>query len=432
MILTWALGILFATSLGLFLWQVAAGLAFPLRRKHPVAAGCSLSAVTILKPLKGRDPETRKCLESWFIQDYPQAVQLLFGVDSENDPVCHLVQELMGAYPNVSAQLIVCRSVCEYPNGKVGKLIELSRHADHDIWVICDADVSAPVDFLRQTVGLLEAKSVGLIHSLYRLHCPNTAAMQWEAIGVNVDFWCQVLQARQLGPLDFALGAAMVTTRKHVAIMGGFEALGNHLADDYHLGNLLAQRGYELILSHAVVECNEPLTSWRNVWKHQLRWARTIRCCKPVPYFFSILNNVTLWSCLLWLFARVGADSNVESLFFSTRVFGWGLELHWASWLLIAGLGIRVSLGVVLHRRFTGRTLHPRWWGIIMVKDVFQVVLWGFAFTGNRVDWRGEIFRLGDDGRIIIPPDHSQSEKAEIKVELPSCLDDPVPPVKRP
>ena len=30
---------------------------------------------------------------------------------------------------------------------------------------------------------------------------------------------------------------------------------------------------------------------WSAVWKHQLRWARTIRVCQPVPYFFSLLSN---------------------------------------------------------------------------------------------------------------------------------------------
>ena len=42
------------------------------------------------------------------------------------------------------------------------------------------------------------------------------------------------------------------------------------------------------------------------VWIHQLRWARTIRVCQSVPYFFSILNNVTLWALLLALLGDFG------------------------------------------------------------------------------------------------------------------------------
>ena len=40
--------------------------------------------------------------------------------------------------------------------------------------------------------------------------------------------------------------------------------------------------------------------NWRQVWTHQARWARTIRVCQPWPFFFSILNNASLWP-LLWL-----------------------------------------------------------------------------------------------------------------------------------
>ena len=43
--------------------------------------------------------------------------------------------------------------------------------------------------------------------------------------------------------------------------------------------------------------------NWAQVWKHQLRWARTIRVCQPLPYFFSVLANATVWP-LLWLLLK--------------------------------------------------------------------------------------------------------------------------------
>src|SRR5438270_3265243 len=125
--------------------------------------------------------------------------------------------------------------------------------------------------------------------------------MQWEAVAITADFSSQVLQAQSLKPIDFALGAVMANRKKHLEEIGGFAALADCLADDYQLGHRIARRGYGIELCPVVVECwSEPM-GWAAVWKHQTRWARTIRICQPAPYFFSILSNPTLWP-LLWVF----------------------------------------------------------------------------------------------------------------------------------
>src|SRR5439155_5279034 len=105
-----------------------------------------------------------------------------------------------------------------------------------------------------------------------------------------------------LKPLDFALGAVMVIRREQLEEIGGFRALVECLADDYQLGNRIARLGLRLAISPVIAECWSAPMGWRAVWKHQLRWARTIRVCQPLPYFFSILSNGTLWP-LLWLIA---------------------------------------------------------------------------------------------------------------------------------
>src|SRR5207249_3973973 len=172
--------------------------------------------------------------------------------------------------------------------------------------IISDSDVHVPPDLLANVVAPLCDEGVGLVSCFYRLAYPATLAMQFEAIAINADFWSQVLQAQNLKPLDFALGAVMATTRRRLESIGGFEALKDFLADDYQLGNLIARKGGRIVLCPVVVECRESPKSWREVWRHQLRWARTIRICQPVPYFFSILGNATLWP-LLWLISMLPA-----------------------------------------------------------------------------------------------------------------------------
>ena len=49
--------------------------------------------VTIIRPIKGIDPELTSCLESSFCQNYPRSkLQILFCVDDPNDPSIPIIQ----------------------------------------------------------------------------------------------------------------------------------------------------------------------------------------------------------------------------------------------------------------------------------------------------------------------------------------------------
>ena len=111
--------------------------------------------------------------------------------------------------------------------------------------------------------------------------------------------------------------------------------------------------------------------SWTRVWKHQLRWARTIRVCQPAPYFFSLLANATLWP-LLWL-----AVSLLAGKFF------------WVPPAAIALLLLRIFLAQNLQCRFTPerQLVSPAW--LVPVRDGLNVAIWLAAFLGNTVEWRG-------------------------------------------
>ena len=284
-------------SLALALWQWLAARRFPL---HQRAAETNFApAISLLKPLKGCDATTAESLQSWFNQNYSGQTQILFGVADADDPVCKIVQEIIAKNPKCDAQLVVCEKLAG-ANAKVAKLAQLEKLAKHDLILVSDADVRVPPDFLANIVAPLRDEKVGLVNCFYRLANPSTTAMRWEAVAINADFWSQVLQSQSLKPLDFALGAAMLVRREALAEIGGFPSLADCLADDYQLGHRIAKNGHRIALCPVVAECWDAPMNWRDVWKHQLRWARTIRVCQPLPYFFSILSNATLWP-LLWL-----------------------------------------------------------------------------------------------------------------------------------
>jgi ceramide glucosyltransferase len=391
-----AVHFIFATlavlSLALTLWQWLVARRFPLHRR---AADKSLApAVTLLKPLKGCDETTADSLRSWFTQDYAGEVQILFGVASADDPVCGIVRQLMSEHPAREAELVVCGKPTG-ANAKVSKLIQLERRAKHDILIVSDADVLVPADLIANVVvpltpslspaeekrvpGRADEGTVGLVNCFYRLANPTTLAMRWEAVAINADFWSQVLQARSLKPLDFALGAVMAVKREELEKIGGFAGLTDYLADDYQLGNQIARAGWRVELCPVVVECWSAPMSWGEVWRHQLRWARTIRVCQPLPYFFSILSNATLWP-LLWLLTNPSWPASAGAV--------------------VCGL-VRVLTARNLEQTLTqSRVCVFNLW-LVPVKDLLQGAIWLLAFIGRRIEWRGEHYQLKRDGRLV-------------------------------
>jgi ceramide glucosyltransferase len=366
-------GTLAGLSFILLVWQLICALRFPLHQR--IADPRYSPDISILKPLKGADTHTRACLESWMTQNYAGRVQVLFGVHSPDDPVCVVVRDLILRYPGVDAQLVICPKMLG-PNAKVSTLVQLQARARHETIAISDADIRVPADFLTQVVAPLQNKQVGLVNCFYALKGEfGNLSMRWEQFLVNADFWSQVLQAKTLKPLDFALGAVMITTATRLRDIGAFESMVDYLADDYQLGNRIAQSGGEIVISPIVVASWSPVLSAAEVWRHQLRWARTIRVSQPVPYFFSILNDVTLWS-LLFLAANPAMKAFV-TLFIFAR-FGAALLLEWRltrRWELDAG-------------------------PVALFADLVRPFIWALAFLGNTVTWRGEKFRVLRGGKL--------------------------------
>jgi ceramide glucosyltransferase len=368
--------ILAALSFVLTFWRWMVSERFPLHRR--VAGPGPRPGLTVLKPLKGCNAETKRCLRSWFAQQYPGPVQILCGVASADDPVCALVRELMAEFPERDAQLVVCGENLG-ANGKVSTLRQLEPRVRHPLIMVSDADVEVPVDFADGIAPLLAAPGIGLVNCFYRLANPATLAMHWEAVAINADFWSQVLQARSLGPVDFALGAVMSMPASVLREIGGFAPLGDFLADDYELGRSIARTGGRIEFSHVVVDCREGPIGWKEVWKHQLRWARTIRKCRPLPYFMSILGNATIWP-LLWLLL-------------GNKV--------WAGLFLAVALLFRVLTAARQQKRLTQSNAYAAYWWLTPVKDLWEVMIWAAAFWGNHIEWGGERYRILEGGRLL-------------------------------
>ncbi len=329
--------------------------------------------VTILKPLHGVEPLTELALESFFLLDYP-AYQLIFGVQSNDDPVLEVISKLRKRYPERDTALMV-NDTMHGRNRKVSNLINMRPLARHEILVISDADVHAPPYFLDRVLAALDEPETGLVTTIYT-GLPGTPelAARLGAAQINQNFLPGSLLARQLGRQD-CMGATMAIRKSLAVKIGGFEALVDHLADDQVLGRLVLATGQKIALANVVPAVTVPESNFSALFRHELRWARTIRALVPLAYAGTVLQMPLLWAALTVL----ASGFEIWSLLLFLGVFGVRILTAW-----------RVEEALRLPR--TGDV-----W-LFLLRDFFSTIIYIASFTGNRVVWRGQSM-TADSGR---------------------------------
>ncbi len=351
------------------------------RRKNlsqPPLPENQLPPVSILKPLKGVDPEIWESFCSHCEQDYPQ-FQLIFGVSDPADPAIEVVRKLQAKYPNRPIELIVCNRVLG-ANIKVSTLAQMLPAARHELLLVNDSDIRVPPDYLRQVIAPLADASVGLVTCLYRAVATPTLGSRLEALGIGTDFVPGVLSARFLEKgLHFGLGSTLAFRRRDLEAIGGFEALLDYLADDYELGRRIAATGKRVELSAATVTTFLPAYTLRQFFRHQLRWSRTIRDARRWGYTGLLFTFGLPWALLTLLAARGAA---------------WAWALFALTFAARLAVGF-VTADVVLHDRQIFRNIF-----LVPLRDLIAPLVWAASFMGNRIHWRGDSFVL-QDGKLI-------------------------------
>ncbi len=346
---------------------------------HPLRkAPEDLPPATILIPLCGADFDAIGNYVSFCRQDYPQ-FQIIFGVHGLHDSSIPIVHQLMTEFPDLDIELVVSPDIIG-ENRKVSNLHNMLPHARYEQIVIVDSDIRVESDFLRSTVPHLQDPEVGLVTCFYRAAHATNWASRFEAIEITAEFQPGVIVARMLEGMTFALGAAMVTTREMLRNIGGFQAIAHYLADDYMLGNLVHRAGYEVRLVPYVVETALGPLRFARMLRHQIRWARVKRVCRPCGYLGLILTYGTPFALL----AAIASHGSSASLV-----------------LLAAALVSRWLMGWLVGFRCLGDSIVKRYLWLLPFRDMLSFMIWFVSLVGRRIEWRGRIFEIAQDGRMI-------------------------------
>jgi len=341
----------------------------------------SLPPVSILKPLKGTDPEIYESFRSHCLQDYPE-YEIIFGVRDSNDPAIESVKALQREFSNRRIQLVVSPKILG-ANVKVSNLAQMLAEARYDCLIVNDSDIRVEPDYLRHVTAPLADSRVGMVTCLYRGVAAATLGSRLEALGIT-DFCASVLAAHQLeGGIRFGLGSTLAFRRAELAKIGGFTSFVDYLADDYELGKRIAALGLTVKLSEVVVETYLPSYRLREFFAHQLRWARGVRDARAGGHLGLVFTFGFLWALLALATSR-GA------------LWAWsGLAV---TLFLRLAVALVVGRGVLQDRQ----VLKDAW--LIPIRDLLAVVVWIASLGGHTVTWRGERFRLKKGKLMRIPP----------------------------
>jgi ceramide glucosyltransferase len=333
--------------------------------------------VSILKPVRGLDPDAYDNFASFCRQDYPE-YEIVFCVGDRSDPILPVIEKVIADFPKQSIRVLV-GSGREATNDKVAKLARLSQEAKYEILVINDSDVRAEPDYLRKVVAPLADPKVGAVTCFYVSTDEKTLVQKLQTVGMYSDFYPGIVVAWQLDGIKFALGPTIATSKTRLAGFGGYEKIENRPADDLLVGRLIAEQGYEVKLIPYSVLTVADFQSLRDLFLKRLRWIVVMRHMRPWGHFGLIFTLGLPWSlAAIAISPTAGVAAIFVAAYLGLRIV---MTLQIASW------------GLKQHVPLLGLALIPVW-------DAMAFVIWLVSFTRSTIRWRDRDYYIRD-GELV-------------------------------
>lgn len=369
-----------------YLILVMVAAAWHLRRiRHALAAMASQTAqalppVSILKPVHGAEPRLRENLESFFRQDYPN-FEMIFGVRDPGNAAVPVVEEICRRYPYVPSR-IVFSGPPTCPNAKVFSLDKMIAEASSEYLIISDSDVHVSPDFMCSVLPPLLDSRTGLVTCLYR-GVPDAGSWSLlEALGMTIEMSSGVLVADMLEGMRFALGPVMAVRKDSLAAIGGIAATANYYSDDFELGNRIWAAGYDVALSHYVVEHVLIPRSFRETFGDQLRWMQSTRNSRPAGHLGTGLTYAVPFGLMGW-----GAAASLGHPWLGLGLFAFALLNRIVQAAAVGWTTLRDA-----------RSLRFCW--LYPVRDLLGFCTWVGSYATRNFAWRGETYVFQKGGRI--------------------------------
>lgn len=284
--------------------------------------------VSILKPIRGIDPEAYENFASLCRQDYPE-YEILFCVGRNDDRVVHVIEKLQNDFPQCHIRILVGFEGSA-ANDKIAKLNRLVHEARHDVIVLGDSDVRVEPDYLRSVVSPLADPNVGAATCFYMPADKRTFAGDLQSVGMLSDFYVALMVAWVLEGVKYALGATIVTRRPNLAEFGGLQAIENRPGDDLLIGRLIAECGHKVVLLPYVVQKLGGYRSIGDLLDKRFRWMIVMRHSRPWGHLGLLLTQSLPWLLLAIALnpSAVVATAYIATYLFLRACVTWTIGIH--------------------------------------------------------------------------------------------------------
>lgn len=347
---------------------------------QPAEAPSTFSPVTILKPLHGAEPALEQNLETFFRQDYPAPLQIVFGVQDSSDAAIAVVERLRARYPQIDTVLI-CDSARHGSNPKIANILNMEHAITHDILVLSDSDIAVEPDYLRRVVTALSQDKVGAVTCLYTGWPAMGLVSRLSAMGVSYHFLPNVITGLSLHLAAPCFGSTVAIRRALLTELGGFAAFADRLADDHAIGKAVRDKGYVVAIPPFAVRHAATETGWGEWFSHELRWMRTIRAVDPAGHAGSIVTHAFSLSLLGLIVAFVAQLPTLNTALYA--------------------VGATLLSRAVLKWRIDRVFCSPAGsYGLLPLRDVVSFCLFLASLFGRSVVWQNERLKVRVDGQI--------------------------------
>ena len=153
-----------------------------------------------------------------------------------------------------------------------------------------------------------------------------------------------------------------------------------------------------MTLAHSVPATSVVEESLRELYRHELRWGRTVRGQAPIGYKLSAIQAPLAWSLLALLAAGCAA---------------------WSVAALLAVWAVRALVARDAERRLCGRAFTPFW--LLPIRDVLSLAMIVASHAGGKVAWRGQTLHISPERNLHIQA--AEMEAAALKTFDPTTRD---------
>jgi ceramide glucosyltransferase len=331
--------------------------------------------VSVLKPLRGEDPGLYDNLASFFRQDIEE-FQIVFGVSDAEDPALPIVRRLCTEFPQVDVALVIDNGTSG-SNPKIANLRNMLPAAKHELLVISDSDMRVSPTYLGEISWTLRQPGVALVTCLYRGISGGGFWSRLACLYINHSFLPEAVVGAALNVGAGCFGATLALRRRTLEAIGGFTVAANTLADDHALGNAVRTSGGRVVISRHLIDNIVVEPGLGSLFRHELRWARTLRSVAPLGYAGSVITHPMMLALLALI---VGAQPAL------------------AAGTLFVALVLRVVTAIANNRALRLRQI-AIW--LLPIRDALTFALFLTSFFAQAVTWRDQTFRVRSDGTLV-------------------------------